>query len=286
MERRNKKIFTLIELLVVIAIIAILASLLLPALKAAREQARNVVCLSNLRQNGVAHAAYSADYNGYYPDFGGDPTVDGGSYRSTGGAWKSPMRINPDAGGLVYLLDYLDGALEDAGGDPIIGYDTVPVAYSPAIPRNHEISPAPPDSRYNSRATLDNGRNSLGYHFITGHKLYSGNAYQDFDTRHRRNDPREILVSEAIASNYSPFSGAWEYMFSPHENRYRFRDESAEPAHHLIADGSASMFKAGQAWSTTMKKRGANAKLYAERAPHPSKTPNSRTDGPYFRVPD
>jgi len=58
--------FTLIELLVVISIIALLVGILLPALGAARQTARNLICMSNMRQMGVGFAMYQNDSKDQY----------------------------------------------------------------------------------------------------------------------------------------------------------------------------------------------------------------------------
>lgn len=65
-----RRAFTLIELLVVIAIIGVLLGVLLPALSKARDNARAVVCLSNLRSCGSVLAAYANDYKGLAPALG------------------------------------------------------------------------------------------------------------------------------------------------------------------------------------------------------------------------
>jgi prepilin-type N-terminal cleavage/methylation domain-containing protein len=59
--------FTLIELLVVIAIIAILAAILFPVFAQAREKARQIQCVSNMKQFALAVHQYTTDYDGTYP---------------------------------------------------------------------------------------------------------------------------------------------------------------------------------------------------------------------------
>jgi prepilin-type N-terminal cleavage/methylation domain-containing protein/prepilin-type processing-associated H-X9-DG protein len=67
MVDRRRTGFTLVELLVVIGIIALLISILLPALNRAREAARTVQCLSNVRQLGMAAMLHAHERGGYVP---------------------------------------------------------------------------------------------------------------------------------------------------------------------------------------------------------------------------
>lgn len=67
MQRTRLKKFTLIELLTVLGIISILASLLLPALKLAKQDAYKTSCINNLKQLGLQFQVYTDSNEGYFP---------------------------------------------------------------------------------------------------------------------------------------------------------------------------------------------------------------------------
>ena len=84
--------FTLIELLVVIAIVGLLAALLFPLFARAREKARQVTCVGNLRQLGQAFTLYTQDYDQHLPEQWLGRTKDDPSVTAISTAWETYLR--------------------------------------------------------------------------------------------------------------------------------------------------------------------------------------------------
>lgn len=96
---RTKSGFTLIELLVVIAIIAILASILFPAFSKVKEKGKQIVCMSNLRQLGMAASMASMDNDDRYPT--------SADLFGTGGIYVCPSDEHGHTTGLSYEMNAL-----------------------------------------------------------------------------------------------------------------------------------------------------------------------------------
>ncbi len=89
---RTRSGFTLIEVLVVVAIIALLVAILLPALGRARDQAKQGVCMSNVRQLVLGCLMYSAENKGCLPTCDRVVGPTGGAIKGTD--WLGPYNIN------------------------------------------------------------------------------------------------------------------------------------------------------------------------------------------------
>jgi type II secretory pathway pseudopilin PulG len=114
---RRGRAFTIVELLVVVSIIALLIGILLPAINKARDQARVTQSKANLRNIGVAHAAYGSDFNDRQwtlvrDDFaafnnngngGGDPLANCATYVAKTGCHPSILIGNMSNGGGFYV---------------------------------------------------------------------------------------------------------------------------------------------------------------------------------------
>lgn len=139
-DRKRSSKFTLIELLVVIAIIGILASMLLPALKKARDVSKKINCACNLKSIGQATHQYNCDYDGWMPQV---------YHTNSGGGFETLWYSN------AILGQYLNPGFTSVECSNVNDY---PVIHCPVSHATAQVSPAEP-------FILTGNMDTCGYNF-------------------------------------------------------------------------------------------------------------------------
>lgn len=207
---RTRSGFTLIEVLVVVAIIALLVAILLPSLARAREQARQAVCLSNLKQQGIGFGTYSADSKARLPWVGRFRySLAEGAYYIPGQGGDDWLKVN---NGVLYPR-YIGREVEvfycpsnkdsnkdgPRGMSQFLNRHQYPKAGDPGYVDSHDFANAPIGA-YGYALPAVAGKFPL----YAGSKMYPKDVMEGGPYYEYMNDPTELTPQEA-ADFLGPF---------------------------------------------------------------------------------
>jgi prepilin-type processing-associated H-X9-DG protein/prepilin-type N-terminal cleavage/methylation domain-containing protein len=258
---RSLRAFTLVELLVVIGIIAILIALLLPALNRAREHARTVQCLSNMRQIGSTLVMFTTEHKGYVPKAWFNDAPYNRSARGIGAPekidWQFYDRPNERTWEWSYILSTYVNKSEnifrcpsdqagDAGTNDFF-YTATVNGKTEGYPRSYRLNTSNQSSAFDAYKVTQLKKPSVAIVIAEGCLGHQNAGFNQLATWEF--DNRGLVTKTWTPAGYSPDANV---AYDRHSSK---RDDRARPtcngkANYVFADGHAETLEFKSTWDS------------------------------------